>query len=139
MHMTATKVVLNNRNFVIVPEADWLKVVPTLPSAARPPKKNAAAGRQGLDRDALPPLPLADERGNRPALAFADAAIARTIIRRRKRLGLSQVGLANLAGIRVEVLNRAERAVTIPSVRTLTKIERVLQHLERRSAKRWRS
>jgi ribosome-binding protein aMBF1 (putative translation factor) len=124
---------------VIVPEADWLKVVPTLPSAARPPKKNAAAGRQGLDRDALPPLPLADERGNRPALAFADAAIARTIIRRRKRLGLSQVGLANLAGIRVEVLNRAERAVTIPSVRTLTKIERVLQHLERRSAKRWRS
>jgi DNA-binding XRE family transcriptional regulator len=137
--MTATKVVLNNRNFVIVPEADWLKVVPALPSAARAAKKGAAAGRHGLDRDALPPLPLADERGNRPALAFADAAIARTIIRRRKRLGLSQIGLANLAGIRVEVLNRAERAVTIPSVRTLTKLERVLQHLERRSAKRGRN
>jgi hypothetical protein len=31
--------------------------------------------------------------------------------------------LAARAGIRVEVLNRAERGVVVPSVRTLTKIE----------------
>jgi len=81
----------------------------------------------------LPRLPRTDEKGNRPAVAFADAAIARGIIQRRKRLGLTQVGLANLAGIRVEVLNRAERAVTIPSMRTLIKIENALSELERRA------
>jgi ribosome-binding protein aMBF1 (putative translation factor) len=124
--MTATKIILNNRSFVIVPESDWAKVSPVRKGRA---KTNGHGGK----RDTLPPLPRADERGNRPALAFADAAIARGIIQRRKRLGLSQLGLANLAGIRVEVLNRAERAVTIPSVRTLIKIENVLQRLESRA------
>jgi len=74
--------------------------------------------------------------GNRPALPFADVAIARTIIQRRRPLGLSQSGLAKLAGIRAEVLSRAERAVTIPSVRTLTKIEHVLSRLERNPGRR---
>ncbi len=86
--------------------------------------------RNLLDSRRLPP---ADAKGNRPALAFADAAIAGNIIQRRKRLGLSQAGLAKLAGIRTEVLNRAEQAVTIPSVRMLTKIEKVLQRLEHRA------
>jgi len=124
--MTATRVVLNHRNFMIVPESDWDKVAPAF--AARVRKKGSA-----LKCDTLPSLPRADVSGNRPALAFADAAIARGIIRRRKRLSLSQIGLANLAGVRVEVLNRAERAVTVPSMRTLIKIESVLQNLERRA------
>jgi ribosome-binding protein aMBF1 (putative translation factor) len=81
----------------------------------------------------LPPLPRANANGNRPAVAFADAAIARGIIQRRKRLGLTQVGLAKLASIRVEVLNRTERAVTVPSMRTLIKIEKAIQELERRA------
>ena len=124
MHVTATKVVLNNRNFVIVPESDWARLAPRIRAGKRP---------SSSVRDTLPPLPRPDERGNRPALEFADAAIARGIIQRRKRLGLSQAGLAKLAGIRVEILNRAERAVTIPSVRTLMKIENVLQDLEKRA------
>ena len=45
------------------------------------------------------------------------------IVRRRKATGLSQKELAKQAGIRVEVLNRAERGVVVPSTRTLTKIE----------------
>jgi ribosome-binding protein aMBF1 (putative translation factor) len=136
--MTAVRVILNNRSFVLVPEADWIKAsIARLPAGPARKQRRLTPAARG---DALPPLPQADAQGNRPALAFADATIARNIIQRRKRLGLSQVGLANLAGIRVEVLNRAERAVTIPSVRTLTKIEAVLQHLEHRAgAKRRRS
>lgn len=65
-------------------------------------------------------------KGAVDALAFADATIARSIVRDREAVGLSQKELADRAGIRVEVLNRAERGVVVPSVRTLTKIEAAL-------------
>jgi DNA-binding XRE family transcriptional regulator len=74
----------------------------------------------------VPELPAADSKGNMPALAFAEAAIAGNIVRDRKAVGMSQKELAQAAGIRVEILNRAERGVTVPSVRTLTKIENAL-------------
>jgi DNA-binding XRE family transcriptional regulator len=128
----ATKIMLNNQRFVLVPEADWAKVASTGAPKAKIERRNNGAEAP----DFVPPLPPADAKGNRPALPFADVAIARTIIQRRRRLGLSQSGLAKLAGIRAEVLNRAERAVTVPSVRTLTRIEQVLHNLERRSAGR---
>lgn len=60
------------------------------------------------------------------ALTFADRTIAESIVRDRNRVGLSQQNLAERAGIRVEVLNRAERGVVVPSVRTLMKIEKAL-------------
>src|SRR4051812_3873544 len=79
-------------------------------------------------------VPAADFRrmtqpglGTIDALAFADAAIAQSIVRDRNAVGLSQKELADRAGIRVEVLNRAERGAVVPSVRTLTKIENALQ------------
>ena len=71
----------------------------------------------------MPALPPADAKGNRDAVKFAEASIARNIIRRREAAGLSQKELARKAGIRVEVLNRAERGAVVPSTRTLTKIE----------------
>jgi ribosome-binding protein aMBF1 (putative translation factor) len=74
----------------------------------------------------VPELPAADADGNMPAVAFAEAAIARNIVRDREAVGMSQKALAEAAGIRVEILNRAERGVTVPSVRTLTKIENAL-------------
>lgn len=134
--MMATRIVLNHRRFVIVPESDWVRIATSssLPAPGRTGKAKARAST--ATREALPALPPPDQLGNRPAVAFADASIARGIIGRRKRLGLSQVGLANLAGIRVEVLNRAERSVTIPSLRTLTKIESVLTDLERRASRK---
>jgi ribosome-binding protein aMBF1 (putative translation factor) len=55
-----------------------------------------------------------------------EALMARGIVRDREAVGLSQKALAEAAGIRVEVLNRAERGVTVPSMRTLTKIETAL-------------
>jgi ribosome-binding protein aMBF1 (putative translation factor) len=74
----------------------------------------------------VPQLPAANAVGNRPAVAFAEASIARNIVRDRERVGMTQKELADASGIRVEVLNRAERGVSVPSVRTLVKIESAL-------------
>jgi ribosome-binding protein aMBF1 (putative translation factor) len=70
----------------------------------------------------MPPLPPADAAGNRPAVAAAEAMI----VRDREAVGLTQTELAAAAGIRVEVLNRIERGVNLPSMRTATKIENAL-------------
>jgi transcriptional regulator with XRE-family HTH domain len=54
---------------------------------------------------------------------YARAVAARDIITARRRLGLSQAELARRAGIRVETLNRIERAKMTPSVATMGKID----------------
>ena len=97
--------VIDRKKYVLVPAAEYLKLVANAP----------------------PELPDADKDGNRPAIAFMEATIARSIVRNRKKVGLSQRELADRAGIRVEVLNRAERGVVVPSVRTLSKIENALK------------
>src|SRR5690242_16094835 len=102
-------VVIENKKYVLVPVDEYQAM-----------KKAASTARPVVE------LPPADGDGNRPAVAFADASIARSIVRDRESVGLSQKQLAQRAGIRVEVLNRAERGVTVPSVRTLTKIENAL-------------
>jgi transcriptional regulator with XRE-family HTH domain len=61
-----------------------------------------------------------------PALAAVQASIARNIVRDRESVGMTQRELAKAAGIRAEVLNRAERGVVVPSLRTITKIENAL-------------
>jgi len=75
---------------------------------------------------AEPPFPAADADGNRPAHEYAIVSIARSILRDRRRLGLSQADLARLAGIRPETLNRIEQGRNAPSVPTIAKIERDL-------------
>jgi ribosome-binding protein aMBF1 (putative translation factor) len=74
----------------------------------------------------VPALPRADAEGNYPALEAIEALMARGIVRDREAVGMSQKALAKAAGIRVEILNRAERRVTVRSVRTLTRIEAAL-------------
>jgi DNA-binding XRE family transcriptional regulator len=56
----------------------------------------------------LPPLPPADKNGTRDALAFADAAIARKLVTRRIRAGLTQTELARRSGVRLETICRLE-------------------------------
>jgi DNA-binding XRE family transcriptional regulator len=80
----------------------------------------------------LPPLPPADANGNRPALEFVRATIARDIIKERTALGLSQQELAKLAGVRQETLCRLETGKHSPNVRTVDKIDRALHREERR-------
>ncbi|MEX0703225.1 MAG: helix-turn-helix transcriptional regulator [Planctomycetales bacterium] len=80
----------------------------------------------------LPGWPPADAAGNRPAVAFARASIARSIIEERKTLGLTQAELAKLAGVRQETVSRLESGKHSPTVRTVEKIERALQRCARR-------
>ena len=80
-----------------------------------------------LAESELPPLPPADANGNRPALEYIRASIARDIIKERRALSLSQERLAKLAGIRQETLSRLESGKHSPTVRTVEKIERALK------------
>jgi ribosome-binding protein aMBF1 (putative translation factor) len=71
----------------------------------------------------MPELPPADEDGNRDAIAFARASIARTLIRDRVAAGLSQTELARHAGIARESLNRIEKAKVTPDEKTVARLE----------------
>ncbi len=95
---------IDKRKFVLVPIAEYREF------------------KRGLK---MPPPPV-DAAGNVDAFAYTRASIARGIVKDRQALGLSQKELALRAGIRTEVLNRAERGVVVPSLRTLQKIETAL-------------
>jgi ribosome-binding protein aMBF1 (putative translation factor) len=99
--MSYGQLTLDGKRYVLVPESEFNEI----------------------RRVVKPALPPADAEGNRPAVAFATASIARSIVRDRESVGMTQRALAEAAGIRVEILNRAERGVVVPSTRTLTKIE----------------
>jgi ribosome-binding protein aMBF1 (putative translation factor) len=94
-----------------------------------------AAGRESP----LPPLPPADAKGNRPALEYIQVSIARDIIRERRSLGLSQMQLAELAGLRQETVSRIESGKHSPTVRTVDKIDRALKRYAKSKDKRRRT
>jgi DNA-binding XRE family transcriptional regulator len=79
----------------------------------------------------VPEMPAPDAEGNYPALAALAVIQARDILRTRRKLGLSQAGLARLAGIRPETLNRIEHGRNEPSVPTMAKIDRALRKAEK--------
>jgi ribosome-binding protein aMBF1 (putative translation factor) len=101
----------NGKVFVLVPRKAWQKI---------------AAGDL-----AMPQMPPADKDGNRPALAAVRVLIARGIIRDRAALGWSQAELARQSGVRVETLNRIERAKVTPDEATLNRIDRALRKTTR--------
>lgn len=80
----------------------------------------------------LPPIPEADAEGFRPAAATADAVIARQIISRRMKAGLTQADLARRAGVRVETISRLESAKHLPRQETILRIDAALKAAARR-------
>ena len=86
--------------------------------------------------EALPPWPSANERGNYPAFEFADVSIARTIIEDRRALGLTQVELASLAGVRVETISRLESGKHSPTIRTVERIDKALKRAAAKTIRR---
>jgi transcriptional regulator with XRE-family HTH domain len=68
-------------------------------------------------------MPPRRPNGDYPAIQAARVSIARDIIRSRKAAGLSQADLARRAGIRVETLNRIEKAKVTADVATMEKID----------------
>lgn len=75
----------------------------------------------------LPALPAANAEGNFPAVEYAQASLARKVIRGRENAGLTQRQLARLAGITVEHLGRIESGTHTPDVATVDKIDRALR------------
>lgn len=84
--------------------------------------------RKADEWEPLLPEPLPS--GNYPAREYMLASIARSILRRRRRLGFTQVELARRAGIRPETLQRIEQGTHAPSVPTIDKIDRALKLAE---------
>jgi DNA-binding XRE family transcriptional regulator len=102
---------MNGKTFVLVPEAEYRRL--TTP------------------RTITPDFPAADADGNFPALGTGRVSIAREVIRRRQSAGLSQKSLAAQAGIRVETLNRIEKAKVTADTATIAKIDRALRRAEK--------
>ncbi len=104
-------ITLAGERFVILPEAEYRKL----------------KGVQGE-----PILPRPDAKGNYPAAQALRVILARKILRRRRAIGLTQVKLAKLAGIRPETLNRLEQGKHTPSMETINNIVRALSKAETR-------
>jgi DNA-binding XRE family transcriptional regulator len=102
-------VTLAGQRFVILPEADYRKLV---------------------GQTWEPPMPKPDAKGNFPAVEAARVVLARTIIRGRRAAGLTQAELAKRAGVRVETLSRLEHAKHSPNVATVDRIVRALEQAD---------
>ena len=118
--MQLESLTLDGRAYVVLPRAEYERLS-TLAKAAD-----------------LPPLPAADAQGNYPAVEYGQAGLARKIIRARSEAGLSQLELAQLAGVREETVCRLERGKHTPSIATLTKIDRALRQAKSKHPRRGR-
>lgn len=111
--MATSTFTMGGKRFIIVPEVEYRRL------------RESKAGK-GSDEFGLPPLPQKLPDGNYPAVEYARAVTARDIIRTRRRLNLSQSQLAKRSGVRVEVLNRIERAKLTASPAAMEKLDAVL-------------
>jgi len=105
----------NGKRFVLVEEGELRRL------------RRVAAKAASREADELPEYPAADAEGNRPAVEYARVSIARKIIQDRRAAGLTQQELARRAGVRQETISRLESGKHSPTVRTVEKIDRVLQ------------
>lgn len=88
--------------------------------------------------EGMPALPKPDEEGNYPAVEYARASIARSILRERVEAGLTQRELARLAGVRLETICRIETGKHTASTATITKLDQALKRAAREKAERER-
>lgn len=103
-----TKVTMDGRDYVLVPEQTYDDMV-------------ARLGAQ------LPPIPPPDERGHYPGKETVRALIARDLIRDRVAAGWTQQELARRAGVRIGIIQKLESGVHAPSIAALERIEAVLK------------
>jgi DNA-binding XRE family transcriptional regulator len=120
--MSAATFTMDGKRFVVLPEIEYRRL------RERSPGKGAA------EEWGLPPLPGKLPSGNYPAVEYARALMARDLIRSRRRLGLTQSELARRAGVRVESLNRIERAKMTATPKLMEKLDAVLSGSPTRAA-----
>ncbi len=77
-----------------------------------------------------PTMPAPNADGNYPAFEAMAVSMALDILRTRRRLGLSQIELARLAGIRLSTLNAIEHAESKPNVKAIDKIDAAFKAAE---------
>jgi DNA-binding XRE family transcriptional regulator len=111
--MSVATLALNGKSFVVIEEAEYRRL------------------REAASEAGLVPFPAADEEGLVPAVAFANADIARKLSRRRKLADLTQAQLAKLSGVRVETISRIENGRNVPDTATVQKIDRALRKAAR--------
>jgi DNA-binding XRE family transcriptional regulator len=114
--MSAASLTIDGKRFVVMPVDEYNRM------------RELARELPNL---AGPPLPRLDAAGNVPAVEFAQASIARKLIRDRRRAGLTQSDLARRAGIRLQSLVRIEKGKTFPDSATFNRIIRALERAER--------
>ena len=65
-------------------------------------------------------------------MTISDERLAQRLVERRTKAGITQKELAELAGVRVETLNRIEKGKTTPDFKTIRKLVNAMsQHAER--------
>ena len=107
---------MNGKKFVLVPQDEF---------------------RELKERAPLPEFPAANpDTGHFPAIETGRVGMARKIIARRESVGLSQKALAAAARVRVETLNRIEKAKVTADTDTIVKIDRALKNAEKNAEKK---
>jgi ribosome-binding protein aMBF1 (putative translation factor) len=81
-----------------------------------------------------PPYPAPNAAGMVNALAYVRSSIAHELVEARRRAGLSQQQLADLAKVRQETISRIESAKHTVTPRVLNKLMRALTKAPRRKA-----
>lgn len=107
---------IRGKKFVLIPEAEYRRLTK---KPAKPASRTPAV-------PTLPAMPALDPDGTYPAAQAMRSMMARKIIDARHAVGLSQASLARKARIRVETLNRLEKAKHTPDLATVAKINKAL-------------
>lgn len=107
-------VTLDGKRFVILPEAEYLRL------SGEPPE---------------PELPPPDAKGNYPAREALQVVRARRLIRARRTLGWTQGELARRARVPVETISQLERGTHADSKSLFQKLQRALDTGEAKAAR----
>jgi DNA-binding XRE family transcriptional regulator len=121
---SAQSVELLGRRYVLLEEEQYERL-----------RRDAAQGAAVAEED-LPQFPDPAASGRLPAVECARVALARDLILARKRAGLSQEQLAQLAGIRQETVSRLETGKHTANPRT---VDKIMAAVESRRRKRRRA
>jgi ribosome-binding protein aMBF1 (putative translation factor) len=113
--MPVGQLVIAGRRFMVVEESEYSRLLAACSGAAAVPESK------------LPPLPQADAHGQVPALEYARSSLARRLIIERRSRGWSQAELARRAGVRVETINRLEKAKHTADPSTIKRIEAAIE------------
>lgn len=75
----------------------------------------------------LPPRPAVDANGTMDAKEALTASIAREIVSRRIKTGMTQTRLAKLSGVRLETISRLELGKHMPQQETVLRLDKALR------------